>query len=92
MPFILETDSLIAATMIKELDHNRSPVAAMIGEIKRLLSLGREHVISHVNRSRNKVSHTLAHLGHSVPRTAVWLRNGPDEIGTLCQQDCNDLP
>ena len=78
--------------MINEPDQNRSPVAALIGEIKRLLSLGREHVVLHVSRSRNKVSHTLAYLGHSIPRSAVWLRNGPDEIGNLCQQDCNDHP
>ncbi|XP_073363344.1 uncharacterized protein [Aegilops tauschii subsp. strangulata] len=47
-PFILETDSLVAANMINEPDHNRSPVAALIGEIKRLLSLGREHVLLHL--------------------------------------------
>ena len=91
-PFILETDSTTAANMIMETDQNRSPVAALVGEIKRLLSIGPEHVISHVSRSRNKVSHMLAQMGLSIPHTAVWLRNRPDEIGTLCQQDCNELP
>uniref|UniRef100_A0A8R7VGV1 RNase H type-1 domain-containing protein n=1 Tax=Triticum urartu TaxID=4572 RepID=A0A8R7VGV1_TRIUA len=56
-PFILETDSLVAANMINEPDQNRSRVVALICEIKRLLLLGREHVVLHVSRSRNKVSH-----------------------------------
>ncbi|XBI43308.1 hypothetical protein VPH35_108093 [Triticum aestivum] len=92
MSFILETDSSVAANMIKEEKENRSPVAALVGETKRLLALGREHVILHVSRDLNKVSHYLAQIGHSTSKTAVWLRCGPDEIGNLCQQDCNNLP
>ena len=91
-PFILETDSITTANMIVDSDQNRSPVAALVGEIKMLLSVAPEHVISHVSRSRNKVSNMLAQMGLSIPRTAVWLWNRPDEIGTLCQQDCNELP
>ena len=92
LPFILETDCLTAANMIRDVDTNRSPVAALIGEIKHLLSLGREHVIAHVSRNKNKTSHALAQMGISELRTAVWLRHGADEIGALCHQDCNNLP
>ena len=91
LPFSLETDSLVAANMIKETEQNRSPVAAIVGEIKWLLALGRQHVVTHACRSKNKVAHALAQMGRSEPRTAVWIRHGPDAIGALCQQDCNDL-
>ena len=90
--FILESDRLVVANMLKGGEQKRSSVAALVGEAKRLLALGREHVISHVRRSQNVVSHTLAQLGRSTPKTAVWLRHGPVEIGTLCQLDCSNPP
>ncbi|KAM3330718.1 hypothetical protein ACQJBY_027080 [Aegilops geniculata] len=91
-PFTVHTDCLVAANMIKEKGLNRSPVASLIGEVKKLLSQDREYKLFHVSRNSNNVSHMLAQLGLLVPRTAVWLRGGPDEIDTLCQHDCNDLP
>ena len=42
-PFILETDCSVAAAMIQEHGTNRSPVTALIGEIKRLLQGRREY-------------------------------------------------
>lgn len=91
MPFILETDSIVAANKIADSEQNRSLVAALVGEAKRRLALDHEHVISHMSRNRNKASHALAQMGISVPRTTVWHRHGPDEFGTICQQDCKDL-
>lgn len=63
---------------------DRSPTMSLVGEIKRLLGLGREHALSHVRREQNKTSHVLCQMGRAGPRTAVWLRFGPPEIADLC--------
>ncbi|XBI50779.1 hypothetical protein VPH35_114138 [Triticum aestivum] len=76
-PFILETDCTTAASMLMETE-----------ETKRLLRLGRPHIISHVRRDKNHVSHSLAQMGRQ-PRTAVWLRHAPEEILSLCTMDCD---
>lgn len=84
LPFILETDCSVAAAMILEKSINRSAVAAQVSEIKRILGSGREHRIVVVRREHNNVSHCLARIGRCSPRTAVWLRSGPEEIVKLC--------
>lgn len=67
-PFILETDCSTAADMISRAEVNRSPMASIVEETKRILGLGRDHRIVHVRREVNQVSHQLAHIGHS-PRS-----------------------
>lgn len=69
-----------------------SPVAAIVQEAKQLLRSEREYSLAHVCRGQNKVAHTLAQMGRSSYRTAVWLRHGPDEIKHLCQEDSNEPP
>lgn len=86
-----ETDCTTAVNMLTYGEVNRSPAASFVEETKRLLGLGRGHVIAHVRREVNRVSHQLAQIGHS-PRTAVWLRHIPDEVATLCNLDCNPPP
>ncbi|KAM3189079.1 hypothetical protein ACQJBY_004796 [Aegilops geniculata] len=88
LPFILETDCTIALSMLKGIEVDRSPDAAIVEEAKHLLSLGRPHEITHVRRGLNCVSHALAQLGRQ-PRTAVWLRHAPEHILALCKLDCN---
>ena len=88
-PFILETDSTTAVAMITEAAANRSPVASLVEETKRLLGLGHEHGIAHVRRDGNQVSHELAQMGRA-PRTAVWLRHAPVEITPLCNLECDN--
>lgn len=87
-PFILETDCTTAASMLMETEVNRSLAAAIIEETKHLLRLGRPHIISHVRRDKNHVSHSLAQMGRQ-PRTAIWLRHAPGEILSLCTMDCD---
>ena len=88
-PFILETGSATAVAMITEAAVNRSPVASLVEETKRLLGLGHEHGIAHVRRDGNQVSHELAQMGRA-PRTAVWLRHAPVEITPLCNLECDN--
>ena len=87
---IVETDCLAAAQMIIQRDTNRSPRAALVGEIKTVLVEVGEHAISHVVRSRNKVAHALAHMGQVEKRSSVWLRSNLGEIDIFCNADCND--
>ena len=69
---------------------NRSSVAALVEEGKLLLKSERDYSIAHVRRSQYNVAHALAQMDRSSTRTAVWLRHGPDEIGTLCQEDYSE--
>ncbi|XBI50459.1 hypothetical protein VPH35_113855 [Triticum aestivum] len=62
LPFILETDCSIALSMLKGIE-----------EAKHMLSLGRQHELTHVRRGLNRVSHALA----------------PEHILALCKLDCN---
>lgn len=60
LPFILESDCSTAIDMIKSSYMNRSPAAMTVGVIKNLLvEGGREHVLMHVSRNQNNVSHVL---------------------------------
>ena len=87
---IVETDCSVAMRMIMDTEANRSPVAAMVGDIRQLLA-SRPHKIMLIKQEQNKVSHALAQMGRLLPKTAVWLRSAPDEVDILCQQDCNSV-
>ena len=50
----------------------------------------RQHEIKIVTRDQNKVSHSLALMGRTLPKTAMWLRSTADDVDVLCQQDYND--
>ncbi|XBI95909.1 hypothetical protein VPH35_032278 [Triticum aestivum] len=82
LPFILETDCSVAAAMIVQSEVNRSP---------HLLARGRSHEVAAISRVQNSVSHMLAKIRRTGPRTAVWLRSGPEEIVNLCAADQTDL-
>ena len=86
---LIETDCMAAARMITSQAPDRSPAAAMVNDIKQLLS-SRTHEIKLVGRAQNKASHVLARMGRSLPKTAVWLRCAPEEVETLCQLECNN--
>lgn len=62
-PFILETNCMVAANMIMQTEQDLSPDAATVEEIKHLLFMNREHVISLVRHHSNSVAHSLAQLG-----------------------------
>ena len=82
---IVETDCSRAAHIIRDTEANRSPVAAMVGDIKQLLP-GWPHEITLIKQEHGD----LAQMGRLLPKTAVWLRSIPDEVGFLFQQDCNN--
>lgn len=63
-PFIADTDSQVSVNMIKQMESDRSPSAAIVGEIKSLLAQGREYSVVHVCRGCNNVAHRLAQIGH----------------------------
>lgn len=86
---LIETDCMVAARMITSQVPDRSPAAAMVNDIKQLLS-SRTHEIKLVGRAQNKASHVLACMGRTLPKTAVWLRCAPEEVETLCQLECNN--
>lgn len=92
LPAKMELGCVTAVNLLKSLAQDRPPLAAMVGETKRLLCSGREFLLSHVYHEQNLVSHALDQMGRSLLRTAVWLRADPDEIGNHCQLDCMDDP
>jgi ribonuclease HI len=91
-PIIIESDCLEATTMINDLAVNRSKVAALVHETKRLCKLGRQCLVRHVRRGLNGVSHTLARMGLLERCSNVWVRHGPDIIRQACIQDGTPIP
>ena len=76
LPVIVEMDSIVAVKMIQASEVDRSIYSSIIKEIKYLWSL-REVCITHVNRSQNKVSDSLANFARIEGRTMTWLGSGP---------------
>jgi ribonuclease HI len=88
MQFTLETDCAEAVELIKEKTPNTSAYAFRISVIRDLLR-ERGTVIVKINRAVNTVSHDLAKIGRVEHRTAVWLRNFPQEIAEAIANDYN---
>lgn len=90
LPLIIESDCVATVNMIKNHALDRSSLAATVGEIKSMLQTGgREYSLFHMSRTQNNISHVLGQLGRAGPKTAVWLRGGPDEITDLVAMECN---
>ena len=56
-------------------------------EIRYLMSL-RDSCITHVNRSQNKVSDSIAKFARLEGRTMTWLCSGPSVAMELATVDC----
>jgi hypothetical protein len=91
-PIILESDCLEAISMINDDNRNRSFVASLVNEVKKLCGEGRECRVQHISRELNTVSHTLARWGLATPSTMFWRRHGPDIIRSACNQDGTSMP
>jgi ribonuclease HI len=91
-PIVLKSDCLEAVSMINDPSRNRSQVAALVNETKRLCTVGRECIVSHISRELNSVSHTLARFGHAYKHTRVWFQARPDTIREACNLDGTPLP
>lgn len=79
-PFILETDSSVAASLIGAKEIDRSPLAALVNEVKRILSGDRLTRVAAIRREQNGAGHMLAQIGHRMIRTAVWLTSGSEGV------------
>lgn len=91
-PFILETDSSVAASLIGAKEIDRSPLAALVNEVKRILSGDRLTRVAAIRREQNGAGHMLAQIGHRMIRTDVWLTSGPEGVVKLCASECNEPP
>jgi hypothetical protein len=78
--------------MINDPSRNRSQVASLVNETKRLCTVGRECIVSHISRELNSVSHTLARSGHASKHTQVWFQAGPNINREACNLDGTPLP
>lgn len=76
--------------MIQARDVDRSMYSSLVKEIKYLLSIRRTS-ITHISRSQNKVSNSLANFARLEGRTMTWLGCGPPEAIELNNIDCNFL-
>ena len=86
----IELDSLVAIKLIQGQETDRSIYASLVKEIRYLLSL-RECCITHVNRSQNQVSDSLANFARTEGRTMTWIGSGPFTVVELASADCNLL-
>ena len=86
----IDMDSIIVVKLIQASEVDRSVYSSIIKEIRYLMSL-RENCITHVSRSQNKVSDSLARFARSEGRTMTWLGSGPPEALELAAIDCKDF-
>ena len=89
-PVTIELDSLVAIKLIQEQEKDRSIYASLVKEIRYLLSL-RESCITHLNRTQNQVSDSLANFARTEGRTMTWIGSGPPTVLELVTADCNSL-
>ncbi|KAM3230660.1 hypothetical protein ACQJBY_061063 [Aegilops geniculata] len=86
---VIEVDSAMAVAMITDGGANRSAYASIVNEIRYLFSLC-QFCITHVSRSQNKASDSLATFGRITGRTMTWLKSGPAQVLEIVAEDCND--
>ena len=48
----------------------------------------RDFSVTHVRRSGNSASHSMANFGRANGRTMVWLGSGPEEVLNVALRDC----
>ena len=68
LPIIIDIDSVEIVNMLNTSRRDRSRHRVLVEEIKRMKDAeAREISITFISRSQNKVSHTLAEYGRSIP-------------------------
>lgn len=72
---LIEMDSIVAVKLIQAKEIDRSIYSSLIKEIRHLMCL-RDSCITHVTRTQNRVSDSLANFAHSEGRTMTWLGSG----------------
>lgn len=72
LSIIVEMDSIVAVKLIHARDLDRSVYSLIVREIKYLMGLC-DSCITHVNRTQNKVSDSLARFARMEGRTMTWV-------------------
>lgn len=83
-------DSIVAFKLIQAKEIDRSVYSSLIMEIRHLMSL-RDSCITHVDRSQNKVSDSIAKFACVGGRTMTWIGSGPSdamELTTIDRMNC----
>lgn len=62
-------------------------MAILAQEVRSMLAGGRTIEITSIRRDRNVVNHELVTMGHTSPKTTVWLRSVTEDIVNLCIAD-----
>ncbi|XBI58594.1 hypothetical protein VPH35_039806 [Triticum aestivum] len=87
LPVSVETDCAEAVALVQSSTPNMSRYTSRVQNIRELLK-ERDVSIVKISREANFVSHGLAQLGREQVKTAVWLRNFPQEIAIAMNTDC----
>lgn len=90
-PIIVELDCKEGVVALTDSGVNRSSLAGFIEETKRLLHGVRRHVFAHVRRTANMAAHCMAQRGRTSQRTMVWLQAGPDDLCSICENECKNI-
>ena len=90
LPVEIEMDSIVAFKLIRAKEIDRSVYSSLIMEIRHLMSL-RDSCITHINRTQNKVSDSLAKFARQEGRTMTWVGSGPSVSLELAEADCMDI-
>jgi ribonuclease HI len=91
LPIIVETDCALALELINGSTPNISVYAFQVSRIRDLVR-ERECKCVKIDRTVNRVSHDLAHVGRVQAKTQVWLRQSPPEVAAAVAFDCISIP
>ena len=88
---ILEGDSKILITALKEHTHSLANFGHIAQDIQYLASHFSSIEYTHVHRQCNNVAHLLARRAVSYPQFQVWMEDVPLDITYVLQADVNGL-
>ncbi|CAM0946471.1 unnamed protein product [Alopecurus aequalis] len=91
LPIVVESDSSEAVRLVNQSEEDRSAMALLVQEIKRLLLGSHRASVVLIKREQNQVANALASAGRTMIRTQVWPHSVPDNILALCQRDCSGM-
>lgn len=87
LPILVETDCMSVVQLLNDGERDRSELANIVHEAKRLLAGTRRILVSKIHRSQNSVSHLLANRAKVDSVSGVWLEGSCNFILRLVRED-----
>ncbi|XWS56298.1 hypothetical protein CRYUN_Cryun09bG0073900 [Craigia yunnanensis] len=86
---LLEGDALRVINQINLSSPDLSEIGNLIDECRSLVRIFQSSSVSHVNRSANAVTHSLAKLALESKNDLYWIEDCPPIVLAIVATDCN---